>query len=48
VLKSIIASCRRLKINPYAYLCAVLGRIAAHLVHALDQLLSANCKPAAA
>jgi hypothetical protein len=48
VLKSIIASCRRLKIDPYAYLCAVLGRIAAHPVHALDQRLPANWKPAAA
>jgi hypothetical protein len=46
VLTSFMASCQRLKIDPYAYLRDVLGRIAEHPVNALDQLLPANWKPA--
>jgi len=48
VLMSFMASCQRLKIDPWAYLCDVLGRIASHSIHDLDQLLPANWKPAAA
>jgi len=48
VLTSFIASCQRLKIDPWAYLRDVLGRIADHPVHALDELLPANWKPVAA
>lgn len=48
VLTSFMASCQRLKIDPYAYLRDVLERIAEHPVNALDQLLPANWKPASA
>jgi len=43
---SFIASCQRLKIDPWAYLYDVLGRVASHSIHDLDQLLPANWKPA--
>jgi len=43
-----MASCQRLKIDPWAYLCDVLQRIAEHRVNALDELLPANWKPATA
>ncbi|MBM3792847.1 MAG: IS66 family transposase [Acidobacteria bacterium] len=45
VLTSFMASCQRLKIDPWAYLRDVLGRIGAHPVNALDELLHANWKP---
>ena len=45
---SFMASCQRLKIDPWAYLRDVLERIAAHPVNALDELLPANWKPATA
>jgi hypothetical protein len=48
VLTSFMASCQRLKIDPWAYLCDVLQRIAEHRVDALDELLPANWKPATA
>jgi hypothetical protein len=48
VLKSFIASCQQSKVEPWAYLRDVLTRIAAHPVHALDELLPANWKPASA
>jgi len=48
VLMSFMASCQRLKIDPWTYLCDVLGRIADHPVHTLDELLPANWKPTAA
>jgi hypothetical protein len=48
VLTSVIVSCQRLKIDPWAYLRDVLERIAAHPVNALDELLPANWKPATA
>ena len=48
VLMSFMASCQRLKIDPWAYLCDVLGRVASHSIHDLDQLLPANWKPATA
>jgi transposase len=48
VLKSFIASCQRAKVEPWAYFKDVLGRIASHPVQALDELLPANWKPAAA
>jgi transposase len=48
VLKSFIASCQQSKVEPWAYLRDVLGRIATHPVKALDELLPANWKPASA
>jgi transposase len=48
VLKSFIASCQRSKLEPWAYLKDVLGRIASHPINALDELLPANWKPTAA
>jgi len=48
VLTSFIASCQRLKIDPWAYRRDVLGRIADHPVHALDELLPAEWKSASA
>lgn len=48
VLKSFIASCQQNKVEPWAYLRDVLTRIASHPVHALDELLPANWKPASA
>jgi transposase len=48
VLTSFMASCQRLKIDPYAYLRDVLGRIAQHPVTKLDELLPGNWKSATA
>jgi transposase len=48
VLTSFMASCQRLKIDPWAYLCDVLQRIAEHPVNALDELLPGNWKPTTA
>ena len=48
VLTSFMASCQRLKIDPFAYLRDVLGRIATHRVNALNELLPAHWKPATA
>lgn len=48
VLMSFIASCQRLKLDPWAYLCDVLGRIASHPVRTLDELLPANWKSSVA
>lgn len=48
VLTSIMATCQRVKIDPFAYLRDVLGRIAAHPIRKLDELLPANWKPAQA
>jgi transposase len=48
VLTSIMATCQRAKIDPFAYLRDVLGRIAAHPVNKLDELLPANWEPAKA
>ena len=48
VLTSFMASCQRRKIDPFAYLCDVLVRIAAHPVNKLDELLPANWAPASA
>lgn len=45
VLTSFIASCQRLKIDPWAYFRDVLGRIAKHPVNALDDLLPAHWRP---
>ena len=48
VLKSFIASCQQSKVEPWAYLCDVLTRIAEHPVNALEELLPSNWKPASA
>jgi hypothetical protein len=48
VLTSLIATCQRVKIDPFAYLRDVLGRIAAHPVYKLHELLPANWKLAQA
>jgi len=48
VLLSFVASCQRLKLDPYAYLCDIFGRIARHPVNRLDDLLPANWKPTTA
>ena len=45
---SFIASCQRLKIDPWAYPHDVLGRIASHPVRTLDELLPANWTPTVA
>ena len=39
---SFMASCQRVKIDPFAYLKGVLGRVASHPVTQLDRLLPAN------
>ncbi len=48
VLTSFMASCRQIKLDPWAYLKDVLRRIATHPVNALDELLPVNLKPASA
>ena len=48
VLTSFMASCQRLKIDPWAYLRDTLERIAQHPVTKLDELLPGNWKPATA
>ncbi|MCX6620339.1 MAG: transposase domain-containing protein [Acidobacteria bacterium] len=48
VLTSFIATCQRVKIDPFGCLRDVLGRIAGHPVNKLDELLPANWKPAQA
>lgn len=48
VLTSFMASCRQSKIDPWAYLTDVLGRVAAHPMPQLDELLPMNWKPAGA
>ncbi|MGO8746086.1 MAG: IS66 family transposase [Thermoguttaceae bacterium] len=46
VIASFVATCQRLKIDPFAYLRDVLARLADHPISKLDQLLPANWKPA--
>jgi hypothetical protein len=48
VITSFVATCQRLKIDPFAYLRDVLARLADHPITKLDQLLPANWKPATA
>ena len=48
VLTSFMASCQRLKIDPWAYLRDTLERIAQHPINKLDELLPGNWKPATA
>jgi hypothetical protein len=48
VLKSFIASCEQSRVEPWAYLCDVLTRIADHPVNALEDLLPSNWKRASA
>jgi transposase len=46
VLTSLIASCKRLRIDPFAYLRDVFGRISAHPQNQLDELLPDRWKMA--
>jgi transposase len=46
ILFSLIATCQRHHVEPFAYLRDVLTRIAAHSAHRLDELLPGNWKPA--
>ena len=48
VLTSFMATCQRLKIDPWVYLRDTLERIAQHPVTKLDELLPGNWKPATA
>ena len=48
VLTSFMASCQRLKIDPWTYLRDVLERVAQHAITKLDELLPGNWKPATA
>lgn len=45
VLTSFMATCQRVKVDPFRYLRDVLGRIAGHPVQQLDELLPGNWKP---
>ena len=46
VLRSFVASCDRVGLDPYAWFKDVLGRIAAHPITRLDELLPHNWAPA--
>jgi len=39
VLSSLIASCKRLRVEPFAYLCDLFTRVSTHPHHRLDELL---------
>jgi len=39
ILSSVIITCKRLNVEPFAYLCDVFGRISAHPAHRLAELL---------
>jgi transposase len=45
VLQSFVASCKRAKVEPFAWFHDVLGRIAEHSVNRLEELLPHNWKP---
>ena len=47
VLMSFIASCKRCGIEPFAWFCDVLARLATHPVNRLAELLPHNWKPLA-
>ena len=42
MLKSFVASCERVKVDPFAWFQDVLARIATYPVNQLDQLLPHN------
>jgi hypothetical protein len=48
VLMSFIATCKRCQVEPFAWFCDVLARIATHPVNRLAELLPHNWKPLAA
>jgi hypothetical protein len=48
VLRSFVASCQRLGVDPYAWFRDVLTRIAAHPITRIAELLPHNWKPAQA
>lgn len=45
VYMTLLATCKRAKVNPFDYLQDVLGRIMHHTNHNLDELLPGNWKP---
>jgi transposase len=47
VLRSFIASCKRNRIDPFAWFLDVLARIPMHSIHCLSELLPHNWKPLA-
>jgi hypothetical protein len=46
ILMSLIATCKRCGVEPFAWFRDVLSRIATHPVHRLAELLPHNWKPA--
>jgi transposase len=46
VLRTFVASCERVKIDPWAWFCDVLSRIASHPINQLDDLLPHRWAPA--
>ena len=48
VLRSFVASCQRVEVDPFAWLKDILSRIAAHPITRLAELLPHNWKPAQA
>jgi hypothetical protein len=46
ILTSFIETCKRLEINPFAYLRDIFDRISAHPVKRLEELLPDNWKTA--
>ena len=48
VLRSLMVSCQQAEVEPYAYLCDVLRRIADFAIQRLAELLPTNWKPASA
>src|SRR5207302_5391491 len=48
VLRSFVASCELVKVDPFAWFCDVLARIAAHPITRLDELLPHRWTPSRA
>ena len=45
VYMTLLATCKRAKVNPFDYFEDVLGRIMSHSTHNLDELLPGNWVP---